>query len=291
MGRAPAALFWTFALLCLGAAASAKDARQEQEAATRARMGELVEALRVALPLSLDPADFAAEANRARLDQALRRLRDGATALSDHARGRDVGFEHLASALARDAHEIQHRFQTGRLEEARFLLGELANDCVDCHSRLPYGKDSELGRSLWNAVDVAALPLGERVRLQVATRQLGPALQSYETLLGSDVLTPAQLDLGGYDRAADRLERMADRAGGLPRGRDPRRARHAPRAPRLRVARRVHAAGLHGLGRRRRASARGRELARRAAEPRDPAHGEAEVNGGLEADGVRVRTP
>ena len=179
------------------AAAGASGAAEDAElAATRARMGELVEALRVALPLSLSPEQFAAAANRARLEQALRRLRDGATALSDHARGKDVGFVHLASALARDAHEIQHRFEVGRLDEARFLLGELATDCVNCHARLPYDRDSELGRSLWNAVDAGSLSLDERVRLQVATRQFGPALESYEALFAK--LPPAQLDLGGY---------------------------------------------------------------------------------------------
>ena len=183
------------ALLGTAGRASAEDA---ELASTQARMGELVEALRVALPLSLSPEEFAAESNRARLEQALRQLRDGATALSDHARGRDVGFAHLASALARDAYEIQHRFQIGRFDEARFLLGELADDCVSCHSRLPYRKRSELGRSLWNAVDASALPLDERVRLQLATRQFDPALQSYESLLGGELATPAQLDLGGY---------------------------------------------------------------------------------------------
>jgi hypothetical protein len=193
MHRARAALLSSLVSVCLAAPASAEDA---QLASTRARMGEMVEALRVALPLSLRPEDFAAEANRARLEQALRRLRDGATALSDHARGKDVGFVHLASALARDAHEIQHRFQTGRLDEARFLLGELADDCVNCHARLPYGRDSEMGRTLWNAVDASSLDLDERVRLQVATRQFGPALESYEGLFGK--LPPAQLDLGGY---------------------------------------------------------------------------------------------
>jgi hypothetical protein len=173
-------------------------AEPAKELTTQARMGDLVEALRVALPLSLDPEAFASEANRARLEAALRRLRDGATALSDHAQGKDVGFVHLAGALARDAHEIQARYAAGRTEEARFLLGELANDCVSCHSRLPYKKSSELGRSLWNAVDAAALPLDERVRLQVATRQFDLALQSYESLFAGRELTPAQLDLGGY---------------------------------------------------------------------------------------------
>lgn len=166
--------------------------------ATRARMTELVEALRVALPLSLSAESFAAESNRARLETALRRLRDGASAFADHAQGSDVGFSHLSSTLARDAMEIHHRFVLGRVDEARFLLTELSNDCVACHARLPYGRDSEIGRSLWNAVDAAALPLDQRVRLQVATRQFGPALESYESLLSGKQLTPAELDLGGY---------------------------------------------------------------------------------------------
>jgi hypothetical protein len=181
--------------------------------ATRARMTELVEALRVALPLSLSAENFAAEANRERLEAALRRLRDGASALADHGRGRDVGFSHLSSTLARDAMDVHHRFVTGRVDEARFLLGELSSDCVACHARLPAcddsargplaarsacSRDSEIGRSLWNAVDAAALPLDQRVRLQVATRQFGPALESYESLLASNQLAPAELDLGGY---------------------------------------------------------------------------------------------
>jgi hypothetical protein len=193
MVRALAALFVTLLLASPGLAAE-----KEADAATRARMGELVEALRVALPLSLRSEDFAAPANRERLEQALRKLRDSATNLSDHARGKDVGFTHLAGELAGDAFEIHRRFQSGRFEEARFLLGELADDCVNCHSRLPYGQDSTLGRSLWSALDAKTLPLDQRVHLQVATRQFDAALASYEGLLQSDVMTPAQLDLGGY---------------------------------------------------------------------------------------------
>src|SRR5262245_31391113 len=79
------------------------EASQPPRAEVGSRMAELVEALRVALPLSLDPAAFAAEANRARLEQALRRLRDGAASLAQHGRGRDVGFSYLASPRARRA--------------------------------------------------------------------------------------------------------------------------------------------------------------------------------------------
>jgi hypothetical protein len=204
------------ALLSAGPAAAAEPEEAKPDP-TRARMSELVEALRVALPLSLRAEDFAAEANRARLEQALRRLRDSATALSDHARGKDVGFTHLAGQLAGDAFEVHRRFQAGRTEEARFLLGELANDCVNCHSRLPYGQDSPLGRSLWSALDASALPLDQRVQLQVATRQFDAALDSYESLLASDLVTPAQLDLGGY--LGDYLAIAIRVRGDLPRAR------------------------------------------------------------------------
>jgi hypothetical protein len=183
------------ALAWMGAVGSAA---AEAPAGTQARMSELVEALRIALPLSLDADAFAAPANRDRLEHALRRLRDGANALADHGQRSDVGFSHLSSTLAHDAMEIHHRFVTGRVDEARFLLGELSSDCMACHARLPDERDSEIGRAIWNAVDVASLPLDQRVRLQVATRQFGPALESYESLLKSDLIAPSQLDLGGY---------------------------------------------------------------------------------------------
>ncbi len=192
---------WVLASLLLSVALGASSAAHAADPATdqtRARMMQLVEALRVALPLSLSPEDFAAEANRAKLEAALRRLRDSASSLADHGQQSDVGFAHLSSTLARDASEVHHRFVIGRTDEARFLLTELSSDCVACHARLPYRGDSEIGRSLWSAVDAEDLPLEQRVQLQVATRQFGPALGSYEALLAGRELAPTELDLGGY---------------------------------------------------------------------------------------------
>jgi hypothetical protein len=184
--------------IALGLLLTPLSARAETPEGTQARMAELIEALRVALPLSLSADDFSAPANREKLERALRRLRDGASGLAQHGQQEDVGFSHLSRTLAGDAAEIHRRFVAGREDEARFLLGELSSDCVACHARLPYERDSEIGRSLWNAVDVSALPLDQRVRLQVATRQFGPALESYESLLSSGLIAPSELDLGGY---------------------------------------------------------------------------------------------
>jgi hypothetical protein len=193
MGKRLGSLAIGLGLLCTPVTAPA-----EAPEGTQARMTELIEALRIALPLSLSADDFASPANQPKLERALRRLRDGAGGLAMHGKKGDVGFSHLSSTLAADAAEIHRRFVGGRVEEARFLLGELSSDCVACHARLPYKRDSEIGRALWNAVDVTALPLDQRVRLQVATRQFGPALESYESLLRSQLIAPSQLDLGGY---------------------------------------------------------------------------------------------
>jgi hypothetical protein len=184
--------------IALGLLLTPLSAPAETPEGTQARMTELIEALRIALPLSLSDDDFSAPANQEKLERALRRLRDVAGSLAQHGQEEDVGFSHLSGTLAGDTAEIHRRFVAGRRDEARFLLGELSSDCVACHARLPYKRDSEIGRALWNTVDVGALPLDQRVRLQVATRQFGPALESYESLLRSDLIAPSQLDLGGY---------------------------------------------------------------------------------------------
>lgn len=165
---------------------------------TRATMAEIVAALQVALPLGLSQEAFSAPENRDALDRALAQLSRSAGALEAHGRGRDAGFAHMSHALSQDAAEIEWRLGQGRSEEARFLLGELVNNCVACHSRLPSPKGSDLGRSLYDAVDTSALPRSERVRLEIATRQFDLALASLETLIADPILSASQLDLGGF---------------------------------------------------------------------------------------------
>ena len=165
---------------------------------TRATMAELVAALEVALPMSLSEEAFSAAENRDALDLALAQLSRSAGALEAHSKGRDAGFAHMSHALSRDAAEIEWRLGLGRSEEARFLLGELVNDCVTCHSRLPSATGSDLGRSLYDAVDTSALARSERVRLEIATRQFDLALTSLEELIADPTLSAAQLDLDGF---------------------------------------------------------------------------------------------
>ena len=71
------------------------------------------------------------------------------------------------------------------------------DDCIGCHSRLPSEGDSDLGRSLFEAVDASGLTPLEQARFEVASRQFDAALARYEALLVASAESPAELDLEG----------------------------------------------------------------------------------------------
>jgi hypothetical protein len=185
----------------LAAGACARLGREEppgaDAAVTGAAMAEIVAALRVALPLSLSAERFEAPANRPALEASLEALRAGAQQLESHGRSQDASFAYLSRSLARDAEDIKRRFDAGRLDESRFLLGAMVEDCVGCHSRLPSTRDSDLGAALYREVDATRLTPVERARLEVATRQFEAALDRYEALLAAPDASPAELDIEG----------------------------------------------------------------------------------------------
>jgi hypothetical protein len=164
---------------------------------TGAAMVQIVAALRVALPLSLSAERFAAPENQPAIASSLAALRAGAHELETHGRSQDASFAYLSRSLARDAEEIKRRFDDGRLDETRFLLGALVEDCVGCHSRLPSQGDSDLGRSLFEAASASGLTPLEQARFEVASRQFEAALSRYEALLVSPEESPTELDLEG----------------------------------------------------------------------------------------------
>jgi hypothetical protein len=194
---------------------------------TREEMGEIFAALAAVLPDSLDAERFADPGRREAILAALTRLAAGGERLEAHGRSQEASFGFLSRSLARDAEEVRRRFAEGRTDEARFLLHELTQDCVACHSRLPSERDASLGRRLMDEQRVAALPLDQRARLEFATRQFERALDTHEALLASQEYSAADLDLTGildeylelclhvrrdFARPAKTLERFRARA-------------------------------------------------------------------------------
>ena len=190
-------------------------------------MGEIFHALSEVLPASLDEQRFADPAQHEAILAALTKLAAAGSKLEAHGRGRDASFGFLSRSLAHDTEEIRRRYADGRSEEARFLLHEVTQDCVACHSRLPSQRDASLGRRLMSEERVAALPLDERATLEFATRQFERAQETNEALLASPDYTASDLDLTGvldeylelclrvrrdFERPARALERFAARA-------------------------------------------------------------------------------
>jgi hypothetical protein len=211
-------------------AGAAPDAAESKQ--TRATMGEIVQALEELLPASLDDQRFSDPTRRDAILAALTKLATSGARLEAHGRERDAGFGFLSRSLARDTEEIRQRYADGRTDEARFLLHEVTQDCVACHSRLPSQRDASLGRRLMAEERVAALPLEERARLEFATRQFERAGATLEALLASPERAANDLDLGGaldeylelclrvlsdYQRPVRTLERFAARADVSPR--------------------------------------------------------------------------
>ncbi len=215
---------WLGCALALFAAESVRAQSPDPEAGRI--MAEIVDALRVVLPLSLDEARFRDPANRAAADRALESLARSAKRLEAHAAGRELGFAQLSGSLARDSVEIRRRFEQGRADEARFLLQHLTETCVACHSRLPDDRMHDLGKRLTDETAIAALPREERVQFEVATRQFDRALATYESMFADPSASIAELDLSGSlenylelclrvqgnpGRAISNLERLAAR--------------------------------------------------------------------------------
>jgi tetratricopeptide (TPR) repeat protein len=199
------------ALLCalaLGAPTRAAEPGAERAAAAdagapaaefpRVAMREILGVIAFALPRSLDPARFGASEKRAETLDLLRVLARDAEQIEGHGAERGEGFRHLSRQLAADAREVARRYEEGRYDESGFLLQRLTENCLACHSRLYSDRDSPLGRSMVEQMELEGLSSAERARLQAATRQFEAALETWEALFQSPDVSPAQMDVMGW---------------------------------------------------------------------------------------------
>jgi tetratricopeptide (TPR) repeat protein len=187
-------------------------------------MAGIVSALVVALPYAQDQGSFASPAARSEIRAALGDLARNASALELHGGDETPGFRFFSRRLAEDAAEISKRFRAGSIDESRFLLNELVNDCAGCHVRLPDPREHGIGVPL--SERMAAARPETRAKLLVATRQFDAALDTYEALFASKDRSASSLDFEGdiedalviairvrsdFDRADRALETLAKR--------------------------------------------------------------------------------
>ncbi|MEN8182901.1 MAG: hypothetical protein ABFS46_10250 [Myxococcota bacterium] len=172
-----------------GHLATAEEAPTRAE--IRATMREIFESVRTLLPLSVGDASWADPRSRERIHPALQSLATNAGVLATHGRRKDPGFGHIGRYLATDAQDILTSYESGDMERSQFLLRQLTEYCVTCHSRLPSPGDSPLSEHFLNQSALTALPLEERATLLIATRRFEEALSTLERLLASTAVHPA----------------------------------------------------------------------------------------------------
>jgi hypothetical protein len=170
------------ALAGCGQEAPTQPSPDQQE--TRAIMRRIYEAIRVALPASADPEELARPERAAELGAALDALADNASLLQAHVGGEERQMQFLAHEVARDARDVRRAWQEGQYPRAAFLLRQITEDCVVCHTRLP-SDDSPVAKGFFQAGELERLPEEPRASLQMATRRFDEALVTLESLLAS----------------------------------------------------------------------------------------------------------
>ena len=193
---------------------------------TRATMKQIFGAMQPLLLQALSAGSFADPKSAAEIGEALTLLEGSSAYLAKHADARGVAFAHLGALLAADAKEAHKRWDKGDPEAARFLVLQMTETCVACHSRLPSKSDAALSRGFASEADIAGLAIHEKALVYFATRQFGAALDAYEALMSSAEYSARDIDMMGHldeylelcirvrsdpGRAIDALERFAAR--------------------------------------------------------------------------------
>jgi tetratricopeptide (TPR) repeat protein len=181
--------------LCLGAAAiltaGACSAEPEPERDdTHEIMAAIYAAMKVALPATADMAKFSSPEERPRIQAALDALAANADRMEGHTRPKDDQMQFLARSAARDARDVQRAYRNGKDERAAFLLQQITENCVACHTRLP-SQDTRIADGFVDRGAMRGLAPESRAGLLMATRRFDDAIATLEKLLADPDEHPA----------------------------------------------------------------------------------------------------
>ncbi|MBW2714987.1 MAG: hypothetical protein JRD03_02875 [Deltaproteobacteria bacterium] len=160
---------------------------------TRSVMREIFEGIRVALPASVDREVFEKPRNQGEIYAALDILARNATLLEDHFQGSDAQLGFLARSIERDAVEANTAYIHGQYARSAFVLRQIVENCVVCHTRLPADRGSLVAEGFVDEGVMASLPPKPKSTLLIATRQFDEALDALESVFNDWLTHPAVL--------------------------------------------------------------------------------------------------
>lgn len=195
--RSCSAVLFSIVVVTMMLSAGVASAQESERTTTQAPMRGLFVVLSNVYKYSLDEKAFADPRNHGEILGLLQALAQNSDNLEAHGGGLDPSFDFMRRSLGRDAHDALESFKSANYVGSRFVLGEITQNCVTCHTKLPAQSTFDSGKEFLEAIDAKDLPPAARARLQVASRQFSDAMTTYEELMLSPVVTAE--DLATYD--------------------------------------------------------------------------------------------
>ncbi len=164
---------------------------------TQATMQRIFNEVRYLLPLSFDVRHFQDPNERLRIENSLSSLAEATGQLKMHGSQGGPAFAYLGESLANQVNQVRRQFSRGHLSESQFLLQQLTETCVACHSRMKVTKQSNLAARFIEGIDQDTLGGHGIARLSIATRQFDQALDSFERRFEDQSIPAVTVDLEG----------------------------------------------------------------------------------------------
>lgn len=146
---------------------------------------------------SLNMDYFSDRRNRDAVIASLEALVSNTSELRSHGGGLDRSFDYLRRSLASDAEEALKRYQEEKYLGSQFMLNKLMENCAMCHTRLSSEEAFDVGAEFLKKVGAGTLSPVDRVNVEVAARQFGAALKTYEEILASPRMPAEGIELTG----------------------------------------------------------------------------------------------
>jgi hypothetical protein len=217
-------IHWALVFAAWAAVGCGEEPKRKDDDQTRTVMREIFAGIRVALPASIDSAVFSAPENQGEIFAALDTMARNAAVLEEHAKGCDAQTGFLARSVKRDAVEAATTYRYGHYQRSAFVLQQIVEDCVVCHTRLPADCGSGIAADFVDEGALASLSAQSQATLLIATRQFDRALDALEKVLADPTTHPAVMlgplteylivairVEGDYKRPVATLQRFAQR--------------------------------------------------------------------------------
>jgi len=160
---------------------------------TKMIMNEIFESIATLLPLSLNDKSFYDAKNKDNIQGRLDSLVGSAKKLKSHGKVQDEGFRFVSRNLEQDATDARNWFKEGRQDEARYMLHNITENCISCHTKQESKSDFPGVSKFFSKVDIQQLAPIDRARLLMAMRQFDDAMNAFEDIILKGGMSPSDL--------------------------------------------------------------------------------------------------